>query len=88
MTKVLLNSAKIKPRQHMLAVLLVTSLGIIRSEYRPKSDFSSLIRAHTICLYAKIGLNICKNIKQTTFSDAGFLGISRVKGCVKNKDSE
>ena len=28
----LLNRAKIKPRQHILAVLLVTSLGIIRSE--------------------------------------------------------
>ena len=32
MTIVLLNSTKIKPRQHILAVPLVTSLGIIRSE--------------------------------------------------------
>ena len=47
----------------------------------PRSDCSSgssLIRVHTVCLYAKIGLSLHKNIQQTTFSDAGFLGILRV----------
>ena len=39
---------------------------------------------HTVCLYAKIGLKSLQeysadDIKQTTFSDAGFLGILRVK---------
>ena len=38
---------------------------------------------HTVCLYAKIGLKNFARIfsrrhKQTTFSDAGFLGILRV----------
>ena len=48
----------------------------------PRSDCfsrSSLIWVHTVCLYAKIGLKVCKNIQQTTFSDAGFIGILRVK---------
>ena len=39
---------------------------------------------HTVCLYAKIGLKSLQeysvdDIKQTTFSDAGFLGVLRVK---------
>ena len=41
---------------------------------------SSLIRVHTVCLYAKIDLKSlqdkCRQHKQTTFSDAGFFGIS------------
>ena len=47
-------------------------------------DQTSLIRVQTDCLYAKIGLKKFARIfsrrhKQTTFSDAGFLGILRVK---------
>ena len=47
------------------------------------APWSSLIRIHTVCLYAKIGLKSLQeysadDIKQTTFSDAGFLGILRV----------
>ena len=45
---------------------------------------SSLIRIHTVCLYAKIDFEkfarrFSRRHKQTTFSDAGFLGILRVK---------
>ena len=57
----------------------------------PRSDFSSssLIRVHTVCLYAKIGLKSLQEIfsrrhKQTTFSDAGFLGILRVNLAKQN----
>ena len=54
----------------------------------PRSDCSSrssLIRVHTVCLYAKIGLKSLQEYsaddmyKQTTFSDAGFLEILKVK---------
>ena len=45
---------------------------------------SSLIWVHTVCLYAKIGLIkfarlFSRRHKHTTFSDAVFLGASRVK---------
>ena len=48
------------------------------------SSRSSLIRVHTVCLDAKIGFKSLQEYsaddkKQTTFSDAGFLGILRVK---------
>ena len=54
----------------------------------PRSDCSSrssLIRVHTAFLYAKIGLKSLQeysadDMKQTTFSDADFLGTLRVKG--------
>ena len=46
------------------------------------SSRSSLIRVHTVCLYAKIGLKSLQDFsrrhKQTTFSDADFLGILKV----------
>ena len=53
----------------------------------PRSDCSfksSLIWVHIVCLYAKIGWKKFARIfsrrhKQTTFSDAGFFGILRVK---------
>ena len=53
----------------------------------PRSDCSlrsSLIRVHTLCLYAKNRFEKFARIfsrrqKQTTFSDAGFLGALRVK---------
>ena len=68
----------------------------------PKSDCSSrssLIWVHIVCLYAKIGLEKLVRIfsrrhKQTTFSDAGFLGVLRVNideivlCCVIRKFSE
>ena len=46
---------------------------------------SSLIRVHTVCLHAKNRFEKFESVfsrqhKQTTFSDAGFLGILRVKG--------
>ena len=52
----------------------------------PRSDCSfrsSLIRVHTVCLYAKNGFEKFARIfsrrhKQTTFSDVGFLGVLRV----------
>ena len=46
--------------------------------------------AHTVCLHAKIGLKSLQEFsaddipKQTTFSDAGFLGILRVKQVPEN----
>ena len=47
------------------------------------SSRSSLIRVHTVCLYAKIGLKSLQEYsaddKQATFSDASFLVILRVK---------
>ena len=45
------------------------------------ADRSSLIRVHTVCLYAKIGLKCLQEYStddMTTFSDAGFPGILRV----------
>ena len=56
----------------------------------PRSDCSSrssLIWVYTVCLYAKIGLkslheNFNRGQKQTTFSDAGFLGVLRAKICM------
>ena len=50
MTIVLKNSAKIKPRQHILAVPLVTSPGIIRSEAEVEANESSSIDV-TLSLY-------------------------------------
>ena len=44
MTIVLLNSAKIKPRQHILAVPLVTSPGTIRSEFYQKTGIRHFMR--------------------------------------------
>ena len=43
---------------------------------------SSLIRGHTVCVYAKICMKNLQEYrhKQTTFSDAGFLDILRVYG--------
>ena len=43
-----------------------------------------MIRVHTVCLYAKNRFEKFARIfsrqhKQTTFSDAGFLGVLRVK---------
>ena len=47
----------------------------------PDQIAPSLIRVHTICLYAKMGEKFARIFsrqhKQTTFSDAGFLGILR-----------
>ena len=45
---------------------------------------SSLIRVHTVCLYAKIGLKSLQeysadDINRRNFQNAGFLGILRVK---------
>ena len=52
----------------------------------PRSDcsFSSLIWVHTVCLYAKckfekFARRCSRRHKQTTFSDAAFLGALRVK---------
>ena len=49
-----------------------------------EADWSNLIRVHTVCLYAKNRFEKFARIfsrrhKQTIFSDAGFLGILRVK---------
>ena len=50
---------------HLLVILKV----IFAKQCGPRSDCSSrssLIWVHTVCLYAKIGLKVCKNIQQTT----------------------
>ena len=59
-------------------ILKVISVNSVDSD-------QTLIWVHTVCLYAKIGLIkfariFSRHHKQTTFSDAGFLGVLRVKG--------
>ena len=54
MTIVLLNSTKIKPRQHILAVPFVTSPGIIRSEHL-LMDFN--ISSHNCWVYISSKFN-------------------------------
>ena len=60
--------------------LLCHLLGILKVIFA--DSVCSLIRVHTVCLYAKIGL---KSLQEHSaddinrrFSDAGFLGILRV----------
>ena len=56
----------------------------VHKQCGPRSDCSfSLMWVHTVCLYAKIRFEKFAKIfsrrhKQTTFSDAGFLGALRV----------
>ena len=44
---------------------------------------SSLIRVHTICLYAKIGLKSLQEYSADDISDAGFLGFKTHQLLVK-----
>ena len=65
---------------HLLVILKV----IFANSVYPDQTRSSLIRVHIVCLFAKNRLETFARIfsrrhKQTTFSDAGFLGILRVK---------
>ena len=72
MTKVLLNSTKIKPRQHILAVPLVTSPGIIRSEIHLRSVNEKVQKEQksdkkyskdymrSTCISSDYGENMCK----------------------------
>ena len=70
----------------------LSSAGYFKSHFckqcGPRSDCSfrsSLIWVHTVCLYAKCKFEkfvrrCSRRHKQTTFSDADFLGALRVKG--------
>ena len=67
---------------HLLVILKV--IFAFCTERWPRSDCSSsLIRVHTVCLYAKNRFQKFARIfsrqhNQATFSDAGFLGILRI----------
>ena len=59
----------------------------------PDQFRSSLIWVHIVCLYAKVGLIKFARIfsrrhKQTTFSDAVFLGALRVKKVIPTNIEE
>ena len=85
---VILNKLK---RQSQLLSSALSSVGYFKShcckQCGPRSDCSfrsSLIWVHTVCLYAKCKFEMfarrcSRRHKQTTFSDAGFLGALRVK---------
>ena len=72
---------------HLLCLLLVIFKSHFRKQCGPRSDCSfrsSLIWVHTVCRYAKNSFERVARIfsrrhKQTTFSDAVFLGALRVK---------
>ena len=71
-----------------IVVCFVTCLWFLKSFFQTVWTYirlvrSSLIWVHTVSLYAKIGLKrwqeySADDIKQMTFSDAGFLGVLRV----------
>ena len=54
-----------------------TQLRLFANSVDPDQEQSD--QGPHVCLYAKIGLKVCKNIQQTTFSAAGFLAILRVQ---------
>ena len=57
-------------------------LKVIFAKCGPRSDCYSRIRVHTVCLYANIGLKSLQEYSADNInriSDAGFLGILRVK---------